>query len=64
MEEKPIVQSVQENRTYHSENFKKQDQSKDKKKQWDSFLKEKFSTFANNASRRSLVKQIEAFAEK
>ena len=57
MEEKPIVQSVQENRTYHSENFKKQDQSKDKKKQWDSFLKEKFSSLGFKTAEKTKKKK-------
>lgn len=45
MEDKPIVQRVQENYIYSSANLKKQEQSRDKKKQWDSFIKEKFSSF-------------------
>ena len=63
MEEKPIVQSVQENRTYHSENFKKQDQSKDKKKQWDSFLKEKFSSLGFKTAEKTKKKQAKRTEE-
>lgn len=63
MEEKPIVQSVQENRTYHSENFKKQDQSKDKKKQWDSFLKEKFSSLGFKTAEKTKKKQVQRTEE-
>ena len=63
MEEKPIVQSVQENRTYHSENFKKQDQSKDKKKQWDSFLKEKFSSLGFKTAEKTKKKQAQRTEE-
>ena len=57
MEDKPIVQRVQENYIYSSANLKKQEQSRDKKKQWDSFIKEKFSSFGFKTVEKTKKKQ-------
>ena len=57
MEEKPMVQRVQENHTYSSVNPKKQEPSKNKKKQWDSFIKEKFSSFGFKTAEKTKKKQ-------